>query len=113
MVWETNYKKYPSLSSERCLQRMIAMTNEMDTFLHELIRGGSENLYSCVGETFPDILEGRVGECFRAHTSKRQNLAHISRSLMRSLHECDKERYWCTCNTRSSCVYRLDWKVPF
>jgi hypothetical protein len=46
MVWEANCKKYPSSSSssERCLQRMIAMTNEMNKFLQELINGGSENI---------------------------------------------------------------------
>jgi hypothetical protein len=92
---------------------MIPMTNEMTKFLQELIIGGSENLRNCVGESFPKILEGKVGECFRARTTKRQNLAHISRSMMRSYHECDKEKFWCTCNTQSSYVYGLHWEVPF
>jgi hypothetical protein len=98
MVWQRNPNTPPSGG---CLQRMIAMTDEMEKFCQELIIGGSELLCNCLGESFPEILEGKVRECYRAQTSKRQNLAHIGRSMMR-----------CTCNTPSSYVYELSWEVP-
>jgi hypothetical protein len=75
MVWKTKNQKQ---SSERYLQRMITMTNEMDKFLQELISGGSENLCNCVGEKFPEILEGKVEKCFRAHSTKRNVSKNIT-----------------------------------
>jgi hypothetical protein len=36
------------------------MTHEMNKFLQELINGGSEGLYNCVGVYFPKILEGSL-----------------------------------------------------
>jgi hypothetical protein len=38
----------------------------MDRFLQQLVDGGSEELYNCVGHKFPELLEGKVGKCFRA-----------------------------------------------
>jgi hypothetical protein len=111
-VWQTNPSKYTS-PSRGCLQRKITATDEMEKFCQELIIGGSEHLCNCLGESFPEILEGKVRECYRAQNSKRLNLAHIGRSMMRSYHECDRNRYWCNCNSPSSCVYELRWEVPF
>jgi hypothetical protein len=65
MVWQSNYSKYPS-SFEKCLQRMITMTNEMEKFCQELIIGGSEHVCNCLRESFPKILEVKIEECFRA-----------------------------------------------
>jgi hypothetical protein len=62
----------------------------MNKFLQELINGGSEELYNCVGVKFPDILEGKVGECFRACSSTTRDLSNVSRSLMRDLQGFDK-----------------------
>jgi hypothetical protein len=36
------------------------MTDEMNKFLQELINGGSEEFSNCVGEKFPEILEGKL-----------------------------------------------------
>jgi hypothetical protein len=110
MVWKTKNKKQ---SSERCLQRMITMTNEMNKFLQELITGGSENLYNCVGAKFPELLEGKVEKCFKELSSKRNVSKNIFRSWIRSLEECDKENFWSTCDTYSSYVYGLDCEVPY
>jgi hypothetical protein len=80
---------------------MITMTDEMNKFLQELINGGSEELYNCVGENFPEILQVKVGECFRAHPSIKRDLP---RSLMRDLPDCDYDKGICSCicNTQSS-----------
>jgi hypothetical protein len=109
MVWKIHYKKEPT---QGCLQGIIPMRDEMNKFLLELINGGSENVFNCVGETFPEILQGKVEECFRARTAKR-DLSLISRSLIRDYQECDKLRFWFTCYTYSSHVYGLNWEVPF
>jgi hypothetical protein len=59
-----------------------------------------------VGEKFPEILEGKVGECFRAHSSTKRDL---SGSWIRDLQECDydKGKCSCICNTQSPYVYDL------
>jgi hypothetical protein len=105
MIWKTKNLKQ---TSKRCLKRMIPMTDEMNKFLQEIINGGTEELYNCVGEKFPEILEGKVEECFMARLSTNQDLSNVSRSILRSIQECDKEKCWCTCNIYSSYVYGLD-----
>jgi hypothetical protein len=41
---------------------------------------------------FPEILEGKVGECFRAHYSSKRDLSNVSRSLMKDLQQCDYDK---------------------
>jgi hypothetical protein len=62
------------------------MTNELNKFLQELINDGSEELYDCVSEKFTEILEAKIGECFRAQTAKR-DLSVISRTRLRVIQE--------------------------
>jgi hypothetical protein len=61
-----------------------------------------EGLYSCVGVYFPEIVEGKFGECVRARYSTKRGLSNVSRNLMRDLQLCDERKFSCIYNTQST-----------